>query len=108
MRKALRETVFRFELVFRINVVAHEMIDRELLLYAAFAGQLALLASEDRQERRDAVHLRRLAVCREVTAGRVSELLAVSNARSIVEGRYLDGRSALSTDIVEAWASVFS
>jgi len=33
VRKALRSTIFRFDLVMRINVVAHEMIDREELLY---------------------------------------------------------------------------
>jgi hypothetical protein len=48
VRKALRATIFRFQLVLRINVVAHEMIDRETLMYAVFAGQLALLAREDR------------------------------------------------------------
>jgi len=48
VRKALRATIFRFELVMRINVVTHEMIDRETLIYAAFAGHLALLASQDR------------------------------------------------------------
>ena len=29
VRSALRETVFRFELVMRINVVTHELVDRE-------------------------------------------------------------------------------
>ncbi|HYN70013.1 MAG TPA: UvrD-helicase domain-containing protein [Candidatus Eisenbacteria bacterium] len=38
--------VFRFELVMRINVSAHELIGRELLVHAALAGQLAMLASE--------------------------------------------------------------
>jgi hypothetical protein len=40
---AIRETVFRFELVLRINVVSHELIERELLLDGVFAAQLALL-----------------------------------------------------------------
>ncbi len=105
VRKDLRATVFRFELVIRINVVAHEMIDRETLIYAAFAGQLALLASEDQPERLTAQsYLRRLAMCRDVTASRVNELLAAQRARSIVEERYLDGHAALFPDAVRGVA----
>lgn len=101
MRKALRATILRFELVMRINVMAHEMVDRETLIYAAFAGQLALLASEDQPERlTDQGYLRRLAMCRDVTASRVNELLAAQRARSIVEERYLDGHAALFPDAV--------
>jgi hypothetical protein len=106
VRKALHETVFRFDLVMRINVIAHEMVDREGLLYMVFAGQLALLASEDRKEQvADPAHGRRLALCREFTAGRVTELLAAQAARSIVEGRYLDGHRALFPDAVVAWTA---
>jgi hypothetical protein len=105
VRTALRETVFRFELVMRINLTTHELIEREMLLYAVFAGQLALLASEGRRPRRgDPVHDRRLAQCRELTAGRVSEFQAAGEARAIAERRYLDGRSALFPDAVSAWA----
>ena len=105
VRTALRETIFRFALVMRINVVAHEMIDREMLIYAVFAGQLALLASEDRKDRlADPVHLRRLALCRELTASRVTELLAAAEARSLAEARYLDGHAALFPDAVVVWA----
>src|SRR5665811_192985 len=32
VRSALRETVFRFELVMRINVTTHELLDKEQLL----------------------------------------------------------------------------
>jgi len=35
VRSALRETVFRFELILRINVTAHELLDREVLIDAA-------------------------------------------------------------------------
>lgn len=105
VRKALRETVFRFELVLRINLVAQETIDREVLIYAAFAGQLALLVSDDRTERRsDPTYLRRMAECRELSAGRVTELLAAQEARSTAEARYLDGHAALFPDAVVAWA----
>jgi hypothetical protein len=105
VRKALRETIFRFELVLRVNVIAHEWIERETLIYAVFAGQLALLASEDRTERlTDPAHLRRLALCRELTALRVSELRAAQEARSMAERRYLDAHAALFPDAVAAWA----
>jgi len=83
VRKSLRATVFRFELVMRINVVTHEMIDREVLIYAVFAGQLALLASEDRAERlTDEGFLRRLGQCRDITMSRVDEMMAAQEARS--------------------------
>jgi hypothetical protein len=46
VRSALRETVFRFELVMRINVTTKELLDREELIAALFASQLAMLLSE--------------------------------------------------------------
>lgn len=104
VRKALRETVFRFELVMRINVIAHELIEREALIYAVFAGQLALLAGERSEPPADPVHRRRLALSRELTAGRVIEFRAVGEARSVAEKRYLDGHPALFPDAVVAWA----
>jgi hypothetical protein len=105
VRKALGATLFRFDLVMRINVVAHDMIDRELLLYAVFAGQIAVLVSDDRKERLlDPAYLRRMAQCRELTAERVTELLAAQEARSMAEQRYLDGHAALFPDAVSEWA----
>src|ERR1035437_10108963 len=38
VRSALRETVFRFELVMRINVEAHDLLDREVLFDTIFAS----------------------------------------------------------------------
>lgn len=104
VRRALRATVFRFELVMRINVVAHEMIDRETLLYAAFAGQVAVLLCDDRDERlTDPTYFGQLGVCRDTVFQRVDELLAAQEARSIAEARYLDGRAALFPDEVDRW-----
>ena len=104
VREALRETIFRFDLVMRINVVGHELINRELLLYSVFAGQLALLVSDDRMERRsNPAYLRRMAQCRDLTALRVVELLAAEEARSIAEERYLDGHAILCPDGVHEW-----
>ncbi len=105
VRKALRATVVRFELVLRINVTAHEMIEREVPLYAAFAAQIGMLVSNDRQERRaDPAYRRHLGQARDHTAQRVDELLAAQEARSIVEARYLAGRVALFPDAVDQWA----
>ena len=105
VRIALRETVFRFELVMRINVVSHAMIDRELLLYTVFMGQLAFLSNNHRKQRQaDSASRRGIAQCRALTAQRVDELLAAQGARSIVEERYLDGHQALFPDAVAAWA----
>ncbi len=39
VRRALREVTFRFELVTRANVVAHEALDLDAFAYAAFTSQ---------------------------------------------------------------------
>jgi hypothetical protein len=99
VRKAVRATVFRFHLVLRINVVAHETIDRETLIYVAMAGQLALLGQDVRPERlSDNGHLSRLGQWRDLAMTRVDHWLAVQQARSMAEKRYLDGRAALFPD----------
>ena len=104
VRGALRETVFRFELVMRINVTTHELLNREELIAALFASQLAMLAGDDRPERlRDESHLRRLELCRRLTLLRVDELLAARDSRSAVETRYLDGHAALFPDVANAF-----
>lgn len=104
VRSALRETLFRYELAMRINVTAHELLDREVLLQAVFASQLAMLLNAQRKERpADEAHLERLAQCRDVTLLRVNELLATKEARLTVEARYLDGRPALFPDIAAAF-----
>jgi hypothetical protein len=99
IRKAVRATVFRFHLVLRINVVAHDTINRETLIYVALAGQLALLGRDDRPERlSEDGHLARLAQGRDMAMSRVDHWLAVQQARSLAEERYLDGRAALFPD----------
>jgi len=104
VRSALRETVFRYELVLRIYVTTHELLDRELPIHALFAMHLAMLASEDRKERlEDDSHLERLDQCRRLTLFRVDELLASREARSAVEARYLDGHPALFPDLAAAF-----
>ena len=104
VQSALRETVFRFELVMKINVAAHELLDREELISALFAAQLAMLLSEGSGKHPpDDSHLRRLELCRRVTLLRVNELLASREARSSAEARYLEGHSALFPDIAAAF-----
>ena len=101
--KALRETVFRFELVMRINVMAHELLEKEQLLHALFAAHLAMLGSEGPESRRDESHHRRLTLMRGLVLGRVAELEAVAEARTLAEERYLDGLPALFPDAIKAW-----
>ena len=104
VRSALRETVFRFELVMRINVTTHELLDREALIEAALSAHVALLRSEDKRMRQaDATYLQRFATCRDLLAFRVSELRAAQEARAIVEERYLDGHGALFPDVAAVW-----
>jgi hypothetical protein len=47
VRSALRETIFRFELVMCIYMTAKELLDREVLLDAALSAQVSLLVCED-------------------------------------------------------------
>jgi hypothetical protein len=105
VRKALRETVFRFELVMCINVIAHEVLDKELLLHALFAAYLAMLGSEDPGLRHGEGHRARLALTRDLLLGRVTELEVIAEARRLAEDRYLDGRPALFPDAVRTWGT---
>jgi len=105
VRTALRETVFRFELVIRINVTTHELLERETLIDAALSAHVALLTSEDKRTRQaDETYAERFVTCRNLLAFRVKELRAAQEAREIVESRYLGGRGALFPDVTAAWA----
>jgi hypothetical protein len=104
VRSALRETVFRFELVLRILVTTHDLLDREGLMQAALSAHIALLTTEGRAERRrDATYLERFATRRDLLTFRVNELRAAQEARVTVEARYLAGHTALFPDAVKAW-----
>jgi hypothetical protein len=104
VRNALLQTVFRYELVLRIYVAAHELLDRQVLLEALFASQLALLARDERTRRMaDESQLERLRQCRDLTALQVRELLAAQAARVAVEARYLHGQAALFPDLAAAF-----
>jgi hypothetical protein len=104
IRKALRETIFRFELVMRINVTAHDLLEREALIDAALSAHLALLTCTDRRARRaDPRYLERFATLRDLLALRVRELRAEQDAWAVVEARYLDGHPAIFPHAVTAW-----
>lgn len=104
LRTALRETVFRFELVMRMNVTAHDLLEREGLIDTALSAHVALLTSEGRERRRrDATYRERFASLRSLLMQRLLELRAAQEARSSVEERYLDGHPALFPDAVTAW-----
>jgi hypothetical protein len=104
VRSALRETVFRFDLVMRILVTTHELLDREGLIEAALSAHVALLTTEGRAtRRRDATYPERFATLRGLLLFRVAELRAAQEARAFVEGRYLAGHTALFPDAVTAW-----
>ena len=104
VRTALRETVLRFDLVMRILVTTHELLEREALIDAALSAHLALLTSEGRAaRRRDATYPERFARLRDLLLFRVAELRAAQEARELVELRYLAGHTALFPDAVKAW-----
>jgi hypothetical protein len=104
-RSALRETLFRFELVMRINVTAHDLLDREFLIEAAVSAHIALLVAEDRKTRRaDPTYAKHFASQRDLLTHRLSELRAQTKARAIVQERYLDGHAALFPAVAKAWA----
>jgi hypothetical protein len=99
VRSARRETVFRFDLVMRIIVTTHDLLDREGLIQAALSANIALLTSEGREHgRRDRTYLGRFATRRDLLTFRVSELHAAAEARAVVERRYLAGHTALFPD----------
>jgi hypothetical protein len=104
VRSALRETVFRFELVMRINVAANDLLDREVLCETIFALQLAVLMNDQSKGRLAAEsHQHRVGQCRDLAVLSVNELLATQEARSTVEARYLDGHPALFPDTAAAF-----
>lgn len=104
VNSALRETLFRYELVLRIYDTAHESLDREGLIDAALSARIGLLTTESRAERRhDATYAQTIATYRDLLTMRVGELQAEQWARSTVEGRYLDGHAALFPDVAAAW-----
>lgn len=103
VRKTIRETVFRFLLVVRINVTAHELLEKEQLLQAALAAHLTALARASDDERQEEKHRSWLRQVLDLLIGRSVEHEAAALARTAAEERYLDGYPALFADAIEAW-----
>ncbi len=93
IRRAVVETVFRVQLVLRINVASQEFLDREGLIQAALSAQLGLIVDR-RPEAGVSDTLRQLVEFRDLLLGRVTELHAFEAARARVVGRYLDAAAA--------------
>lgn len=74
--RAVRETAFRFMLVLRINVVAHDLLEKERFFHALFTAHLALLAGASASARREERHPSWLTTTLELAVGRVAELEA--------------------------------
>lgn len=104
VRSALRETVFRFELVMKINVTVHELLDREALVAAALSAHVSLIVAHDETAgSADSIHTERIATCRDLLIARLADLQAAQEARTIAEERYLDGHPALFPELHKAW-----
>jgi len=104
VRPALQQTAFRFELVLRINVSTHELIDKQVLVDAVLCGHFAMLASRHAPNAAGSPGLaEQLGSSRDLALRRVVELHATQEARSLVESRYLDGHPALFPDGLQEW-----
>jgi len=85
----------------RINVTAHELLDREALIDAALSANLCLAFGGDQQA--DPKRVEHLATLRDLICVRLTSYLASGEARTLVENRYLDGHDALFPDLAAAW-----
>ena len=99
VRRAMVATAFRFQLVLRINVMAHEALDREALIHASLTAYMAL-AMEATSADRAVAPVDQL---RDLLLRRVFELHALEEARGRVEDRYLQGTPALFPALQRAW-----
>jgi hypothetical protein len=97
IRTALRETAFRFQLVMAINVKAHELIDRAVLVQAAPTAHFSLLMVHE-PAADQANEARRFTQCLEIADRQVTELMAAAEGRVRLEARYLGGPAALFPD----------
>ena len=104
--QAVRETLFRFHLAVRINVITHDLLERELLLTALFATRIALLARE--QGDRDPDGKKEVEQLRDLVSLSLRNFEAVGAAFEQVERRYLAGHPALFPDDAARWASQLS
>lgn len=99
--KAIRETLFRFLLVLRINVTAYEQSERDTLFHAALAAHFALLTGTP-PRKRDGAHRARVSKMCGLLFDHLREMQAWASARARAEERYLDGRASLFSDVATA------
>ncbi len=103
VRKALVETIFRAQLVLRINALTGEFIDREVLIDGALSAHLGLAVHVGRGQPIDKAPVGLVQV-RDLLFGQVTELHAFETARATVERKHLNGATALFPAAVREWA----
>ncbi len=99
IRQAVRETLFRFEMVLRINVVIHETIERETLVRMVLAMRFAMIL-EDQPDRDVGRPLAQVLLLMDKRARYLRQLEA---ARIAVEAEYLGGRGGLFPAELRRW-----
>jgi choline dehydrogenase-like flavoprotein len=103
VNRAIVETIFRAQLVLRINEGSHAFLDREGLIQAALSAYLGLVVDRP-TDRAETKHVLGLCQIRDLLLGRVTELHAHETARAKVEARYLDGVAADFPAAQREWA----
>jgi hypothetical protein len=103
VRKALVETIFKAQLVLRINALTQGFIDREVLIAGALSAHLGLAVHAGSGQPIDKASVGLVQV-RDVLFARVAEVHAFESARATVERRHLDGATALFPAAVREWA----
>ncbi len=103
--KAVRGAVFRVLLVLRINVVTHELLEREVLVHGLLAANLGLALDPCAEPAGSRDKRSRIVECRDLLLRRVDELMAAEAARTSVELEYLDGQPAGFPVLLQAWAA---
>ena len=107
--QAVRDAIFRVELVLRLNSVAEETIRIEGLRYAVFFWEMRALSAEAELARRRRSRADRSAAglverwqewCTATTA-LLTGIYAAEEARALLERRYLDGHPALFPEVID-------
>jgi hypothetical protein len=102
--RAVRETLFRFHLVLRINSTSHERLARQLLLTALFSARLGLLMyTPEAEKAKDRDFGKQYIELRDLVSLNRSEFELAGQAREEVERRYLAGHPALFPDDLRSW-----
>ena len=100
VQTAIRQTVFLYQLVLRILILATERLDREELRYAALTAQLGLAVSGESILGSRSEALMKLGTMAMTWA---TELRAHEAARDRVETKYFAGTSTLYPETLRRW-----